>query len=90
MFVYKSKFALVVLKVENMTVKLKRLTFNGRCFFLSIFLCYLYFLFFFVLLHNNYAEVECIEQDVQKWSSEEVSSWLRKQGFNKEAGIFQG
>lgn len=34
-------------------------------------------------------EVECIEQDVQKWSSEEVSSWLRKQGFSKEAGIFQ-
>ncbi|XP_044180055.1 uncharacterized protein LOC114950176 [Acropora millepora] len=35
-------------------------------------------------------EGECTEQDayVQKWSSEEVSSWLRKQGFNEEADIF--
>ena len=80
--------SVVVLQVESMTVKLKRLVnplVNG-CFFLAFYLCVLSSL---VLCHYL-IEGECTEQDVQKWSSEEVSSWLRKQGFNEEADIFHG
>ena len=44
------------------------------------------------VISQHLIEGECTEQDayVQKWSSEEVSSWLRKQGFNEEADIFHG
>lgn len=45
---------------------------------------------FFCVTSQYLIEGECTEQDVQKWSSEEVSSWLRKQGFNEEADIFHG
>ena len=54
-------------------------------FFLS--LCPIFF-----VISRHLVEGECTEQDtyIQKWSSEEVSSWLRKQGFNEEADIFHG
>ncbi|PFX25303.1 hypothetical protein AWC38_SpisGene10087 [Stylophora pistillata] len=41
----------------------------------------------FSLLQNAF-KGEFTEEDVKKWSSEEVSSWPRKDGFHEEADIF--